>query len=129
VYTRTVDILGGFQDYRYGKHPRGRRWGFLDYDLPGLQCAVDVQGTINDHRDVDRGWTVELAIPWESIGFMFKSGRFEPKPGAVLRCDFSRFEALQVHGAALPQNPGWSLNPHGVYDSHIPEAFSVVTLR
>ena len=129
VYTRNVDILGGFQDYRYGKHPRGRRWGFLDYDLPGLQCAVNVQGTINDNRDVDRGWTVELAIPWESIGFMFKSGRFEPKPGAVLRCDFSRFEALQIHGAALPQNPGWSLNPHGVYDSHIPEAFSVVTLR
>ena len=22
--------------------------------------------------------------------------------------------------------PGWSLNPHGVYDSHIPESFSVV---
>ena len=31
-----------------------------------------------------------------------------------------------MHGKPLPQNPGFSLNPHGVYDSHIPESFSVV---
>jgi dipeptide transport system ATP-binding protein len=39
---------------------------------------------------------------------------------------FQLDEALRVHGKALPENPGWSLNPHGVYDSHIPESFSVV---
>jgi hypothetical protein len=26
----------------------------------------------------------------------------------------------------VPENPGWSLNPHGAYDPHIPESFSVV---
>jgi hypothetical protein len=49
-----------------------------------------------------------------------------PRPGDTLRCDFSRFEAVRVHGKPLPENPGWSLNLHGVYDSHIPESFSVV---
>ena len=121
--------MGGFQDFRYGKHPRGRRWGFLEYDLPRLRTAVRLQGTMNDHSDIDQGWTVEVAIPWQSIGFMFADGVYTPAAGKTLRCDVSRFEALQIHGANLPQNPGWSLNAHGVYDSHIPEAFSVVHLR
>jgi hypothetical protein len=126
VYMRNVDILGGFQDYRYGKHPRGRRWGFLDFDMPGVQVGVQVQGSINDNSDIDKGWSVEVAIPWASMAFMFKDRVLPPAPGETLRCDFSRFEALRLHGAPLPQNPGWSLNPHGVYDSHIPESFSVV---
>jgi hypothetical protein len=124
---RNVDLLGGFQDAsRYGKHPRGRRFAFLDFDLAGLETAVRVDGTINDPATIDRGWTVEMALPWKSLAFLFDGRTLPPKQGETLRCDFSRFEALRVHGNPLPQNPGWSLNPHGVYDSHIPESFSVV---
>ena len=31
-----------------GAHPRGPRWAFLDYDLPGLQVQVALDGTLND---------------------------------------------------------------------------------
>jgi hypothetical protein len=124
---RKVDVLGGFQDAsRYGKHPRGRRFAFLDFDLAGLETGVRVDGKINDPTTIDRGWTVEMALPWKSLGFLFDGRALPPAEGDTLRCDFSRFEALRVHGRPLPQNPGWSLNPHGVYDSHIPESFSVV---
>lgn len=123
-----VDMLGGFQDAsRWGRHPRGRRFAFLDFDLAGLQTAVRVDGRINDPSTVDRGWTVEMSLPWSSLAVLFGGGRtLPPREGESLRCDFSRFEALRVHGKPLPENPGWSLNPHGVYDSHIPESFSVV---
>jgi hypothetical protein len=122
-----VDLLGGFQDAgRWGRHPRGRRFAFLDFDLPGLQTAVRVDGTINDPGAVDRGWTAEMALPWSGLAGLFEDRSFPPREGEALRCDFSRFEALRVHGKPLPENPGWSLNPHGVYDSHIPECFSVV---
>jgi hypothetical protein len=122
-----VDVLGGFQDAsRWGKHPRGRRFGFLGFDLVGLETAVRVEGRINDPSTVDRGWTVEMALPWTSLAVLFRERRLPPREGDTLRCDFSRFEALRVHGKALPENPGWSLNPHGAYDSHIPESFSVV---
>jgi hypothetical protein len=69
---------------------------------------------------------VELAVPWAGLASLFDSRSFPPREGETLRCDFSRFEALKVHGKPLPENPGWSLNAHGVYDSHIPECFSVV---
>jgi hypothetical protein len=124
---RDVDMLGGFQDAsRWGRHPRGRRFAFLDFDLAGLQTAVRVDGRINDPGTIDRGWTAELSLPWRSLAFLFAGRTLPPREGDTLRCDFSRFEALRVHGRALPENPGSSLNPHGVYDSHIPESFSVV---
>jgi hypothetical protein len=125
--SRKVDLLAGFQDAnRYGRHPRGRRFAFLDFDLAGLETAVRVDGKINDPATTDRGWTVEMALPWKGLAFLFDGRTLPPREGETLRCDFSRFEAVRVHGKPLAENPGWSLNPHGVYDSHIPESFSVV---
>ena len=49
------------------KHPRGGRIGFWEWDMPGLRSAVHVDGTINNHQDGDKGWTVEIAIPWASL--------------------------------------------------------------
>ena len=127
LYEREVDLLGGFQDAgRWSRLPRGRRWAFMDFDLAGLETAVKVDGTINDPSIVDRGWTVEMAFPWKSLAVLFDGRTLPPAEGETLRCDFSRFQAVRVHGKALPENPGWSLNAHGVYDSHIPASFSVV---
>lgn len=129
LYARDVDVLGGFQDAsRWGRHPRGRRWAFLDFDLEGLETGVRVDGRINEPATIDRGWTVEMALPWRSLAVLFESRQRPPREGDTLRCDFSRFEALRVHGKPLPENPGWSLSPHGAYDSHLPERFSVVRL-
>ena len=126
--SRNVDLLGGFQDAsRYGKHPRGRRFAFLDFDLAR---ARDRRARRRDDQRPDHDRSRLDASRWRCRGRASRScstaARCRPKEGETLRCDFSRFEALRVHGKPLPQNPGWSLNPHGVYDSHIPESFSVV---
>lgn len=127
LYSRDVDILGGYQDtLRDGKHPRGRRWAFRDWDLPGLRVATSIDGTINDPGVVDRGWTAELALPWRGMEVLAGSRPIPPQAGDVWRMDFSRFEALRYNGVAAPVSAGWALNSHGVYDSHIPECFSYV---
>ena len=123
--TRNVDVLSGFQDAsRYGKHPRGKRWAFMDWDFPGLESAVKVDGRINDPAHLDNGWTVELALPWAGMGSLFSGRTLPPRDGDTLRASFSRFEALSYHGRTVAESPGWALNAHGVYDSHIPECFS-----
>jgi len=128
--SRPVDVLGGFQDAsRHGRHPRGKRWAFSAWDFPGLQWAVEVDGTINDDRDIDRGWTVELALPWKGLELLAGNRSLPPLDGDVWRMDFSRFEALSSAGVRLTPDPGWALNRHGVYDSHIPECFSFVHFR
>lgn len=122
-----VDIIGGFQDEtRYRCHPRGKRWAFMDWDFPGLKSAVQVEGTLNDSSDVDKGWTVELAFSWEGMKILAGSRSCPPKNGDIWRFDFSRFELLQCNGIQFKHHPGWSFNQHGVYDSHIPECFTFV---
>ncbi|HPW17083.1 MAG TPA: carbohydrate-binding family 9-like protein [Candidatus Aminicenantes bacterium] len=125
--TRRVDVLGGFQDgMRYGKHPRGARWAFMDWDMPGLRTAVRVQGTLNDASDIDEGWTVEIAFPWRGMKPLAGKRPIPPRDGDVWRLDFSRFELVESCGVTVEPHPGWALNRHGVYDSHIPECFSFV---
>jgi hypothetical protein len=127
LLTHPVDVLGGFQDtMRYKKHPRGRRWAFMDWDFPGLQAAVHVDGTLNDDSDVDRGWTVELAFPWSGMRTLAQGRAVPPRDGDIWRMDFSRFEALPYNGRVTDPSIGWSFSKHGVYDSHIPECFTVV---
>lgn len=124
---RRVDVLGGFQDaLRWGQHPRGARWAFMDWDFPGLKAAVQVDGAINDPATVDRGWTAEVAFPWRGMTALAGNRPRPPSDGDIWRMDFSRFELLEFCGTRAEPHPGWALNRHGVYDSHIPECFSFV---
>ncbi|HOW84858.1 MAG TPA: carbohydrate-binding family 9-like protein [Candidatus Aminicenantes bacterium] len=127
---RRADVIGGFQDgLRYGRHPRGRRWAFMDWDFPGLRAAVQVRGTLNDASDVDEGWTAEIAFPWSGMKHLAGGRPLPPRDGDVWRLDFSRFELLRSCGVTVEPHPGWALNKHGVYDSHIPECFSFIRFR
>jgi hypothetical protein len=127
LLARKVDILGGFQDaMRHGKHPRGARWAFMDWDFPGLKTGVQVSGTINDASHIDKGWTVEAAFPWQGMKVLAGERSVPPGDGDIWRMDFSRFELLEFAGTKAEPHPGWALNRHGVYDSHIPECFSFV---
>jgi hypothetical protein len=91
-----------------------------------LKTAVFIDGTLNDDSDVDRGWTVELAFPWRGMSILAQHRSLPPQDGDVWRMDFSRFEALHYCGARAHPDPGWALNRHGFYDSHIPECFSFI---
>ncbi len=109
-------------------HPRGERCGFLDWDFPGLEHAVRVDGTINSHADTDRGWTAEIALPWEGFRLMADGRQLPPRDGDIWRIDCSRFQSVDRTGKPFPagEGRGWSWNRHGYYDSHIPEVFPYV---
>lgn len=127
LLSHDVDVLGGFQDLsRHNKHPRGRRWAFMDWDFPGLKTDVKVSGTLNDNSDVDKGWTVELAFLWKGMDILAQGRSLPPKNGDIWRMDFSRFEAFNQDGTAADPSFGWAYNKHGIYDSHIPECFTFV---
>ena len=119
-----------FNGVGFTKHPRGLRWAFLDWDLKSIQAAVHVDGTLNDPSDKDKGWTVEVAVPWKDLAMLDLSEprNLPPKAGDTWRVDFSRFNQNKD-----PSNPkdsgGWALSPHGVWDSHIPEVFPFVVLN
>jgi hypothetical protein len=109
-----------------GRHPRGLRWAFLDYDMPGLRTAVQVDGRINDPTHIDKGWTLEMAIPWQSLTWLANGRSLPPQPGDTWRLFFGRFQKLILSGQEVQPHPAWTFNKHGVYDTHLPECFTRV---
>ena len=115
--TLVLDGVGGHV------HERGERWGFLDWDFPGLRTAIHVDGVLNSRTKTDRGWSAEIAFPWKGMELLRDGRALPPKDGDVWRIDCSRFEKVGRNGEALDPSAGWTWNLHGHYDSHIPEVF------
>jgi len=117
-----------FRGVGFANHPRGARRGSWSWDFPGLKTAVCVDGTLNEDGDRDRGWTVELAFPWEGMKWLAKSdGRsLPPRDGDVWRMNMMRFNTYKEAPPARDSG-GWAWSAHNVWDSHIPECFPYVT--
>lgn len=88
----------------------------LSWDCTGLRHAVQVEGTLNDGSDTDRGWTVEMAVPIRSLRKNFRNTE-GMTAGEVWRLNFSRVEWLRPNG---PEE-NWVWSPCGEIAMHMPE--------
>jgi hypothetical protein len=109
-----------------GDHPRGARWAFRGWDLPGLQLAVHVDGTINDSTQVDRGWSAEIAVPWNGLDLLAHGRALPPRPGDAWRMCLARFQRIVSGGVEVQPHPAWVVTPHGVMDTHRPDRWTTV---
>ena len=101
------------------------------WEILGLKTGVHVDGTINEPRDTDRGWTVEVAWPWAGLKELARCP-VPPKDGHQWRINFSRVEwDHEVVGGEyrkVPKRPehNWVWSPQGVIDMHRPERWGIV---
>lgn len=100
----------------------------MGFDFQGLETAVRLQGTLNDPSDTDRGWTVEVAIPWQSFAQVVQ----KPRPGATWRVNFSRVQWRfdVVNGKYVkPEDrteDNWVWSPQHAINMHAPEHWGIV---
>jgi hypothetical protein len=98
------------------------------WDLVDIKTAVHVVGTLNDPRDRDEGWTLELAIPWNNIltlqdttapvrtairnGSVLESYQIVDTSGTVPSRDGQSFRRDSSSGFASPPRDGdhWRIN-------------------
>ena len=66
-YELEINALGTEFDLFLDKPYRSGGSAHIAWDMEGLRTAVRLDGTINDPSDEDRGWTVEIAIPWAAL--------------------------------------------------------------
>jgi hypothetical protein len=110
---------------------------FFHWDMSGLKTAVHIDGTINDPSDRDRGWTVEIAIPFAVL--LANNQRWKsPKPGQQFRINFSRVEwktEIKNNRYVKTINPktgkhypedNWIWSPPGIVSMHYPEMWGFV---
>jgi hypothetical protein len=101
------------------------------WEIHGIQTSVHVDGTINDPRDRDRGWTVELAFPWSALEEL-ANHKGPPAPGEQWRVNFSRVEWKhkvvdnKYHKLPNPVEDNWVWSPQGVINMHRPEMWGYV---
>lgn len=104
------------------------------WEIPGLRTAVSVNGTLNDPRDRDKGWTLELAIPWSAFGPAAHMP-LPPKSGDTWRVNFSRVEwQHELHEGKYRRVPGtrednWVWSPQGKVNMHLPEHWGYVQFQ
>jgi hypothetical protein len=111
--------------YRDGGHPDD------GWNIDGIVTAVHVDGTLNSPADTDRGWSVEIAMPWASLSRCSHSVA-APGDGSQWRINFSRVEWMTtVEKGHYHKVPGhcednWVWSPQGVVDMHRPEQWGYV---
>lgn len=62
-------------------------------DFAGVLLATHVDGTLNQTGDKDRGWTLEVAIPWSN--FEELGATAAPKPGSVWTANLNRWDGVE----------------------------------
>jgi hypothetical protein len=108
------------------------RVGDLDYRLPGLQHEEQWS-----QRADGPGWTVEMALPWESLGPAIGMSEWPPKDGSELQIqayrafhppsDPAAVRAMVArHGDGASPFEGWTWSIQGNGNVHIPERWSRV---
>jgi Carbohydrate family 9 binding domain-like len=100
------------------------------WEIPGLKTAVHVDGSLNNPRDRDRGWTVEIAFPWTA--FASRAPVARPQIGQEWRINFSRVEwRTNIETGKYVKVPGlhednWVWSPQGLIDMHVPDRWGYV---
>jgi hypothetical protein len=112
-----------------GTHPRGARWAFTGFDMPELKTAVRVEGTLNDNSDIDKGWSLEVSIPWASLALLAGERALPPAPGDIWRMFLGRFQKLMSGGKEIEPHPAMCLTCHGVDDTHQPDKWSRISFE
>ncbi len=107
------------------------------WDIQGLKTAVHIDGTLNNPRDTDRGWSIEIAVPWEVLK-QCAHKEAPPNDGDQWRVNYSRVQweteiknrkyvkkTDSLSGKNLPEH-NWVWSPQGLIAMHYPEMWGIV---
>lgn len=128
-YEIEVNALNTIMDLMMLKPYRFGGQALMHWDVKNLKSAVHVEGTLNNTVDVDKYWTVEMAIPFRSLQ-KFGSAS-SPKPNSFWRMNFSRvqwqhevkdgvYSRKKSNGKHM-QEDNWVWSPIGLVNMHFPE--------
>ena len=132
-YEFEVNALNTMFDLFMPKPYRNGGSAMISYNAPGMKWAVDIQGTLNNPSDIDKGWTVEMFIPFWAV--TIGNSAKVPVDGDFWRINFSRVEwRTEVKdgkyiklkgddGRNLPEF-NWVWSSQGVINMHFPERWA-----
>lgn len=134
-YELEINALNTVWDLMLTKPYRNGGRAIDSWDIRGLKSAVKINGSINKPDDIDQGWNLELAIPWNTI--TETSNGKNPPLNEIWRINFSRVNwehslknksytrKKDENGKYLAEY-NWVWSPQGVINMHEPEHWGYV---
>ena len=98
---------------------RTMRWAFSDWRFPGLQVGAQVDGDPKRRDRADKGWTVELALPWDGLKWLADAQTASPVAGDVWRIALLRRQVIDQRGHRWQAT--WTWQPLVLVDGRMPE--------
>lgn len=126
------NALGTVMDLLMDKPYRAGGHYDMTWNVADVRVGVHVDGTNNNPSDEDKGWTVEVAIPWKSLATMAHRP-CPPAAGDAWRAQLARCEhpaKVLPDGTYAPPSiktagySGWS--PQGLNNLHAPDRWGVL---
>ncbi len=126
-----VNAYNSIFDLLLNKPYRNGGLALLNWDVQNLRSAVSITGTLNNPKDIDKKWIVEMAIPFKSISL--GDHLQVPNGQSIWRINFSRVEwdtnitsgiyskkTDSTTHRLLPEH-NWVWSPQGAVNMHMPE--------
>lgn len=118
--------------YRVDNSPKA----MSEWNISGLKTAVHLEGTLNNPKDKDQYWTVEMAIPWKAIKEFAPKTQI-PKSGDQWRINLMRVDwkmdikngrySKAKNANGKPKSASyWVWSPQGKVNMHCPETWGYV---
>lgn len=126
-----INALGTVWDLFLDKPYRNGGKANNSWYLNALQSAVHIDGTLNNPRDTDRHWSVEMAIPLAPFIALKNKPKTVPTEEEQWRINFSRvqwdhdvidgkYDRKKENGTYLPEY-NWVWSAQGEVNMHAPE--------
>lgn len=120
-----VNALNTVWDLVLDRPYRAKGRPLTGFDLKGLITRVHLDGSLNDPSDRDRGWSVEIHLPWSGLAEI-ATCRCPPLHGDIWKINFSRVQwDLKVLGGTYQKvedrpEHNWVWSSQGTIDMHRP---------
>lgn len=88
---------------------------FKKLNLQGVQLATNIDGTLNMTGDKDRGWSLEVSVPWAN----FEELSRRPQEGTVWAANLNRWDGV----GRIRRLSMWSDPAIDRADPHVPKRF------
>ncbi|MFT5858215.1 MAG: hypothetical protein ACI865_000299 [Flavobacteriaceae bacterium] len=131
-----MNALNTVWDLLLNKPYRSGGFANFHWDLDSLITAVHVDGSLNNPSDVDKRWTLEMAIPMKALIELKNDHRMPIKEGDQWRMNFSRvqwehdlvdgsYTRKKINGAFQPEQ-NWVWSEQTAINMHLPEMWGTV---
>ncbi|MEC3907181.1 carbohydrate-binding family 9-like protein [Tamlana sp. 2201CG12-4] len=134
-YELEINALNTVWDLFVNKPYREINVALNDWNYTGLKSAVSVDGTLNNPDDIDKGWTLEIAIPFKDLRTAYYQDNV-PRD-QFWRVNFSRvnwehditdkvYSRKKGADGKFLHEYNWVWSPIGVINMHEPEKWGYV---